>query len=43
MGLLAPAGTPAPIIQKLNQELSKAIADPELVKKLGELAYSALQ
>ena len=38
MGLLAPAGTPAPIIQKLNQELSKAIADPELVKKLGELA-----
>ena len=38
MGLLAPAGTPTPVVQKLNQEVAKALADPELNRKLGELA-----
>ena len=38
MGLLAPAGTPAAVVQKLNQEVAKALADPELNRKLGELA-----
>jgi tripartite-type tricarboxylate transporter receptor subunit TctC len=38
MGLLAPAGTPAQVVQKLNQEVAKALADPELNRKLGELA-----
>jgi hypothetical protein len=38
MGLLSPAGTPGPVVQKLNQEVAKALADPELNRKLGELA-----
>jgi tripartite-type tricarboxylate transporter receptor subunit TctC len=33
-GLLAPAGTPAPIIARLNEEVAKASRDPELVKRL---------
>jgi tripartite-type tricarboxylate transporter receptor subunit TctC len=33
-GLLAPAGTPAPIIAKLNEEVAKASRDPDLVKRL---------
>ena len=35
-GLLAPAGTPAPIIAKLNASVLKALADPEVKKKLVE-------
>jgi tripartite-type tricarboxylate transporter receptor subunit TctC len=33
-GLVAPAGTPAPIIAKLNDAAVKASHDPELVKRL---------
>jgi tripartite-type tricarboxylate transporter receptor subunit TctC len=33
-GLLAPAGTPAPIINKVNAEMKKAIADAEFRKHL---------
>ena len=33
-GLLAPAGTPAPVIAKLNEAAVKASHDPELVKRL---------
>jgi tripartite-type tricarboxylate transporter receptor subunit TctC len=33
-GLLAPAGTPQPIVDKLTQEISKVLADPVLAKKL---------
>jgi tripartite-type tricarboxylate transporter receptor subunit TctC len=33
-GLLAPAGTPAPIVAKLNQEFVKAAHSPELIQKL---------
>ena len=43
-GLLAPAGTPAPIVDKLNQALKQALSDPEVTKKLsvidGEVAVS---
>ena len=31
-GILAPAGTPAPIIEKLNAEINKALKDPEVRK-----------
>ena len=31
-GILAPAGTPAPIIEKLNAEINKALQDPEVRK-----------
>jgi tripartite-type tricarboxylate transporter receptor subunit TctC len=33
-GLLAPIGTPAPIINKVNAEMKKAIADAEFRKHL---------
>ena len=33
VGMLAPAGTPQPIIDKLNAEVQKALADPEMKKK----------
>jgi len=33
-GLLAPAGTPAPIVQRVNQEIAKASHDPDLVRRL---------
>jgi tripartite-type tricarboxylate transporter receptor subunit TctC len=36
-GLLAPAGTPRPIIDKLHRELAKIIHSPESVKRLAEV------
>jgi tripartite-type tricarboxylate transporter receptor subunit TctC len=33
-GLLAPAGTPAPVIAKLNAEVNKVLAMPEVRKKI---------
>ena len=35
-GLLAPAGTPKDVVAKLNAEFNKALANPELRKKLGD-------
>ena len=35
--LLAPAKTPAPIIEKLNAELKRIMSDPEMQKKLSDL------
>jgi tripartite-type tricarboxylate transporter receptor subunit TctC len=35
-GLVAPAGTPADIVQKLNAEFVKAARDPELVGRLDQ-------
>lgn len=39
-GLTAPAGTPAAVIATLNQSLNKAVATPEVQKKLGEIGAS---
>ncbi|MEF7612462.1 tripartite tricarboxylate transporter substrate binding protein [Aquincola sp. MAHUQ-54] len=35
-GFLAPAGTPADVVAKLNAEFNKALQQPSLVKKLGD-------
>ena len=35
-GIAAPKGTPAPVIKRLEQALSKALADPEHVKRMDE-------
>ena len=35
-GLLAPAGTPKDVVAKVNAEFNKALANPELRKKLGD-------
>ena len=37
--LLAPAGTPAPVIAKLNAAANEALADPGVVKQLTDLGY----
>jgi tripartite-type tricarboxylate transporter receptor subunit TctC len=45
--ILAPAGTPAPVLQRLNQEIHKAMAQPEIrgrMQQLGvEVRVSSLQ
>src|SRR5262252_5767917 len=38
--VLAPAGTPKEIIGKLNAEVLKALADPDIRKKLEELGFT---
>lgn len=38
IGLLAPSGTPAPVIARLNAEIAKVLKDPELIKKLADQA-----
>ena len=39
--LLAPLGTPQPIISKVSEDLSKVVTDPEFKKKLGNVgSYS---
>ena len=36
-GLVAPAGTPAPIVAQLNAAVRKAMANPAFMKKLEEI------
>ncbi|NYE26033.1 Bug family tripartite tricarboxylate transporter substrate binding protein [Pigmentiphaga litoralis] len=36
-GVLAPAGTPEPIIRKLEQEIARAVGDPEVKKRIQAL------
>ena len=38
IGVFAPAGTPKPIIDRLNAEINKALAQPDIVQKLGNQA-----
>jgi tripartite-type tricarboxylate transporter receptor subunit TctC len=35
-GFFAPAGTPAPIVQKLHAAVNRVLSDPEIVAKLGQ-------
>ena len=37
--IAAPAGTPATIIARLNQEMDKILKAPEMVNKLAELGF----
>jgi tripartite-type tricarboxylate transporter receptor subunit TctC len=41
-GVIAPAGTPASIIERLNGEIRKAVATPEVRQKLAELGAEPL-
>ena len=36
-GILAPAGTPRPVIDKLNAEINRALRDPAVAGKFAEL------
>ena len=40
--MLAPRGTPKPIVAKLHQELAAAIADPAVRDKFSELGAEAV-
>ena len=38
-GILAPRGTPKEIIDRLSAEFAKAVREPDVVKRIGELGY----
>ena len=42
-GLMAPAGTPAPIIDKINAAVNKALAKPDVQKRLADLGADVQQ
>ena len=41
-GLVAPAGTPDPVIAKLNGAFVKAVRDPEVVKQITDQGAEAV-
>jgi tripartite-type tricarboxylate transporter receptor subunit TctC len=41
-GLLAPAGTPAAVLNRLDEALEKAVKDPDVVKSFAELGLTPL-
>lgn len=41
MTLLVPAATPKPVIERLNREMAKAMADPEVIARIKTLGGSA--
>jgi len=42
VGFLAPAGTPKEIIAKLNNEINKAIKEPEIIERMEQLGSDPL-
>jgi len=40
--VVAPAGTPKEIIAKLNREIAKAVAAPDVRQRLGVIGYEAV-
>ena len=42
LGLVAPAGTPAPIVERLNRELHEVMAEPEIAARMGQLGAQVL-
>jgi len=42
MGLMAPAGTPGAIIEKIHQDSVKALAPPEVRKKLSDIGMEVI-
>ena len=42
LGLVAPAGTPAPIVNRLNRELHRVLAEPATRERLGGLGAQVL-
>jgi tripartite-type tricarboxylate transporter receptor subunit TctC len=40
VGLSAPIGTPAPILQRLNETVNQALKDPQVQRQLSALDYS---
>ncbi|MDB5897943.1 MAG: hypothetical protein JWP22_3736 [Ramlibacter sp.] len=42
-GLLGPAGMPAPVVARLNQELNKALADQAVLKKFTDFGFEPVR
>ncbi|HEX5737955.1 MAG TPA: tripartite tricarboxylate transporter substrate binding protein [Hydrogenophaga sp.] len=42
-GMLGPAGLPAPIIERLNRELNKALADPVVLQRFTDFGFEPLR
>ena len=42
IGLFAPAGTPKPIINKLNAEVKKILSEPEIAKRFDDLTFEVI-
>ena len=43
LGVLAPAGTPRPIVERLNAELNRVLRDPQIVRdKLNPIGLSPI-
>jgi tripartite-type tricarboxylate transporter receptor subunit TctC len=42
VGFAAPAGTPAPIVARLNKDIIAALALPDTKKRLTELGFDAV-
>jgi tripartite-type tricarboxylate transporter receptor subunit TctC len=42
IGLLAPAGTPKPIVAKLNAAGQKAVQAPDFMKRMADLGYEVV-
>lgn len=42
LGLLAPAGTPAPVLQRLHEEIARAVADPEVQRQFQAVSLDPL-
>ena len=40
-GVLAPAGTPMPIVQRMAQEIQLLLAQPEMQQKYASMSYGA--
>lgn len=42
-GMLGPAGLPAPIIERVNRELNKALADPVVLQRFTDFGFEPLR
>jgi tripartite-type tricarboxylate transporter receptor subunit TctC len=42
IAIFAPAGTPKPIVDRLNAELKKILGDPEISKRLDDLTFQVI-
>ena len=42
MSFVAPLGTPTPIVERLNSELNKALADPVFIQRLRDVGMQPL-
>ena len=40
VAILAPSGTPRPVVERLNRELNAVLATPEIIEKLGALGIT---